>query len=155
MASLGHNELSNILKPQQIGHRLPDEIFKCIFMNENMWILIKISLQFIPKAWINNILALGQIMASPARRQAIIWTNDGQGWWRIYASLSLNHVNLLTIFVVPVMIDHCRLTAQSRYLKQCFLSVNLILRYYLAFLSENIFYMNLICRYLKKNGFLK
>ena len=23
-------------------------------------------------------------------RQASVWTNDGLGWWRIYASLSLN-----------------------------------------------------------------
>ena len=27
---------------------------------------------------------------APNRRQAIIWTNDGLVWWRIYASLSLN-----------------------------------------------------------------
>ena len=27
------------------------------------------------------------------RRQAIIWTNDGQVYWRIYASLCLNELN--------------------------------------------------------------
>ena len=26
------------------------------------------------------------------RRQAIIWTNDGLGYWRIYASLGLNEL---------------------------------------------------------------
>ena len=33
-------------------------IFKCIFLNENMWISIKISLKFGPKGSINNIPAL-------------------------------------------------------------------------------------------------
>ena len=38
--------------------------FKCIFMNENVWILIKIPVQFLPKGPINNIIpALVQIMA--------------------------------------------------------------------------------------------
>ena len=38
-------------------------IFKCIFLNENAWISIKISLKFVPKGQINNIPALVQIMA--------------------------------------------------------------------------------------------
>ena len=40
-----------------------DNIFKCIFLNENTWISIEISLKFVPKGPINNILALFQIMA--------------------------------------------------------------------------------------------
>ena len=40
-----------------------DVIFKCIFLNENVWISIKISLKFVPKGPINNIQALVQIMA--------------------------------------------------------------------------------------------
>ena len=32
-----------------------------------------------------------------ARRQAIIWSNDGQGWWRIYASLGLKFFQLCNI----------------------------------------------------------
>ena len=39
-------------------------IFKCIFLNENVLILIKISLKFVPKGPINSIPALVQIMAS-------------------------------------------------------------------------------------------
>ena len=39
------------------------DIFKCIFLNENVWISIKISLKFVPKGPINNIPALVQIMA--------------------------------------------------------------------------------------------
>ena len=37
-------------------------IFKCIFLNENIWIAIKISLNFVPKGLINNISALVQII---------------------------------------------------------------------------------------------
>ena len=38
-------------------------IFQCIFLNENVWIPIKISLNFVLKGQINNIPALVQIMA--------------------------------------------------------------------------------------------
>ena len=37
-----------------------DDTFKCIFLNENVWIAIDISLKFIPKVLINDILALVQ-----------------------------------------------------------------------------------------------
>ena len=52
--------------PGQHGHHFPDDIFKYIFLNENVWIWIKVSLKFVPKGPINNILALVQIM--PWRR---------------------------------------------------------------------------------------
>ena len=52
----------NILRPRQNGRQFPDDIFKCIFLNENVWISIKISLKFVPKGPINNIPALVQIM---------------------------------------------------------------------------------------------
>ena len=51
----------NTLRLRQNGRRLPDDIFKCIFMNEN--VQIAISLKFVPKGPINNIPALVQIMA--------------------------------------------------------------------------------------------
>ena len=53
----------NTLRPRQSGRHFPDAIFKCIFLNENGWISIKISLKFVPKVPISNIPALGQIMA--------------------------------------------------------------------------------------------
>ena len=67
----------NALRPRQNGRLFADDIFKCIFFNENVWIPIKISMKFVPKGPINNIPALVQIMAWRRRRQAIIWTNDG------------------------------------------------------------------------------
>ena len=45
------------------GRHLTDNIFKCIFVNENVWIPIEISLKFVPKGPINNIPALVHIMA--------------------------------------------------------------------------------------------
>ena len=53
----------NTLRPRKNGRHFADGIFKCIFLNENVWISIKISLKFVPKGPINNIPALVQIMA--------------------------------------------------------------------------------------------
>ena len=53
----------NTLRPRQDGRHFADAIFKCIFLNENAWIPIKISLEFVPEDPINNIPALVQIMA--------------------------------------------------------------------------------------------
>ena len=58
----------NTLRPRQNGHHFADDIFKCIFLNESIWISIEISLKFVPKGPINNIPALVQIMATGRRR---------------------------------------------------------------------------------------
>ena len=51
------------LKPRQNGRHFADDIFKWIFLNENVWIPIKFSVKFVPQGPINNIPALVQIMA--------------------------------------------------------------------------------------------
>ena len=53
----------NTLRQRLNGRHFPDNIFECIFLNENWGNSIKFSLKFIPKVPINNILALVQIMA--------------------------------------------------------------------------------------------
>ena len=53
----------NSLRPRQSRRHFADDIFKCIFSNEYVWIPIKISLKFVPKGPINNIPELVQIMA--------------------------------------------------------------------------------------------
>ena len=55
--------LLNTLRPRQNGRDFTDDSFKCIFLNENVRILIKISLKFVPKGPIDNIPALVHIMA--------------------------------------------------------------------------------------------
>ena len=55
----GNNWWINSYLPKQNGSHFPDNIFKCIFMNENFCILIKISLKIVPKCPIDNKSALG------------------------------------------------------------------------------------------------
>ena len=55
--------LFNTLKWRQNGCRFTDDTFKCIFLNENIIISIKISQKFVPMVRINNTPALVQIMA--------------------------------------------------------------------------------------------
>ena len=84
----------NTSRPRQNGHHFADDIFKCVFLNENIWISINISLNLIPKGQINNIPLTVQIMA---------WRRPGdkpvseQWWlvyWRIFASLGLNALKI-------------------------------------------------------------
>ena len=62
----------NSLRSRQNGHHFIVNTFKCFFFNENVWILINISLQFVPKGPINNMAALVQIMA---------WCQPGSITW--------------------------------------------------------------------------
>ena len=58
-----HLSAFNTLRPRQNGRHFADDTFKPIFLNENIRISIKISLNFVPEIPINNIPALVQIMA--------------------------------------------------------------------------------------------
>ena len=46
----------------KMARHFADDVFQCIFLNENVWISIKISLKFVPQGSINNIPALVQMM---------------------------------------------------------------------------------------------
>ena len=48
----------NTLRPRQNGHHFADDILKCIFLIENVWIPFEISLKFVPKGSVDNIPAL-------------------------------------------------------------------------------------------------
>ena len=77
----------NTLKPKKNGCHFTDYVFKCIFLHENVWILLRSSLKFVPKVPINNILSLFQIMSwwwsgnKPLSEPMIV---------RLYVSLVLN-----------------------------------------------------------------
>ena len=77
----------NSYPPGQNGRQFPDDIFKCIFMNEKFCFLIRTSLKFVSKGPVNNIPALVQI-----RRQDISWTNPDPVRWRIYVALEGNEL---------------------------------------------------------------
>ena len=63
-AILSRPQCANTLRPSRNEQHFADDIFKRIFMNENVRISTNISLKFVPKGLINNIPALVQIMAS-------------------------------------------------------------------------------------------
>ena len=68
----------NTLRPRQDGRHFPDDILKCIFLNENVWIPLTIWLKCVWKVRINNIPPLVQINGlTLSRREVIIWANDG------------------------------------------------------------------------------
>ena len=46
---------ANTLRPRQNGRHFADDTLKSIFLNENVWIPIEISLKFVPKGPIDNI----------------------------------------------------------------------------------------------------
>ena len=85
----------NTLRPKHNGRHFADDIFKCIFLNENVWIPIKISVKFVPKGPINYIPALVQIMA---------WCRPGDKPWS-----ETMMVRLLTHICVtrPQWVDGC------------------------------------------------
>ena len=53
----------NTLRPRQNDRHFADDILICIFGNEKFFVLIKISLKFVPKGPVNNIPVLIQRMA--------------------------------------------------------------------------------------------
>ena len=61
----------NILRLRQHCRHFTDSVFKCIFFNENISILIQISLKFLSKGPVNKITSLDQIMA---------WHRPGAKW---------------------------------------------------------------------------
>ena len=60
---LGWKNVFYSLRPRRNRRHFADDIFKCIFLNENEWISLRISLKFVSKVRINNIPSLVQIMA--------------------------------------------------------------------------------------------
>ena len=53
----------NSLRPRPNRRHFADDIFKCIFENENEWISPRMSLKVVPRVRFNNIPSLVQIMA--------------------------------------------------------------------------------------------
>ena len=80
----------NTKRSRQDGCYFADDVLKCIFLDENVWISLKILLNVVPMVPIDNIPALVQIMA---------WRRPGNKplsepmlvlYRRIYTSLGLN-----------------------------------------------------------------
>ena len=84
--------LLNTMRLRQNGRHFPDDILKCIFLNDYVWISIKISLKFVPKGSFNNIPALLQIMAWHQPGNKPLYNQWWFDFWRIYVSLDLNEL---------------------------------------------------------------
>ena len=57
------NQAANTLRPRKNCRRSANGISKCIFLNESVWMSLKVSLKFVRKFWIHNVLdILIQIM---------------------------------------------------------------------------------------------
>ena len=85
----------NTLRPRQDGRNLPDDIFKRFFLNENVWISIKISLKFVLAGRINSIPTLVEIMVwrwpgdKPLSDPMVVCSTDAymrhsQGWGQFH-----------------------------------------------------------------------
>ena len=88
----GYSKITdNTLRPGQNGRHFPDDMFKCIFVNDNVLTFINITLKFVPKGPINNSPALVQIMAwclpgdKPLSEPMLVYS-------RTYALLGLNEL---------------------------------------------------------------
>ena len=78
------------------GRHFPDDIFKCIFMNEKFCILIDISLKFVSKVRINNTPALDQIMAwRRTGDKPLPEPNADTVHWHLYAALRVKWVKAM------------------------------------------------------------
>ena len=91
--------LLNSFPPGQNGRHFANVIFTWIFVNGKFYILIKISLKFVPVDPIyNNSGSIGLDNGlAPNRWQTIIWTNADPVHWRIYVALvgdELSHCSL-------------------------------------------------------------
>ena len=84
--------IHNTFRPRQTVRHFADDIFKCIFVNGNVWISLKMSLKFVPMNRINIISTLVHFL--------------NQWWlvyWRIYASLGLTELNAILQSNTPSM----------------------------------------------------
>ena len=91
------------------GRHLADDTFKCI---ENVLIVNKISLKFVPKGSNDNMPALDQIMAWRRAKNGLVY-------WRIYMSLSLNELILWCLITVLYYMSHLISSISDNNLEEC------------------------------------
>ena len=90
------------LRPRQNGHLFADDIFKCIFFNENVWISIKISLRIqltIFQHWFRKRLDADQATSHYLNQWCLVDC-------RIYTSLGLNEVTNADLLLIRPLVSH-------------------------------------------------
>ena len=116
--------------PGQNGRHFPDDHLKCIFLNENIWMSINISLKFVPNGRINNTPALVQVMAwrrlgdKPLSEPMMVgllthicvsrpqWVNDSNNSVRV--NILMTMIMTVTVILI-ILITTTRATALIKY----------------------------------------
>ena len=70
-----HNIHINKLRPRQKGRHFDGDIFKCISVDESVWMSIKISMILFPMVENSSIGSENGLVTWS--QQAVFWTNDG------------------------------------------------------------------------------
>ena len=151
----------NTLRPRHNGRHFTDDMLKCISLNENFWILNKISPKQVPWCVMDNMAALVQIMA---------WRRTGdKSWseamlvcctyWRIHMSLcpndlmimSFHHGNPFSIrstkksyiftqsgkeWILNHILHSCLAVRDNLLLRHCFMCISNILHAKSAYLDQ-------------------
>ena len=127
----------NKLRLGQNVHHFPDNIFKCIFLNENIWISIKISLKFVLKSPNDDIPALVQIMArhrpgdkplsEPMMVSLLTHILNEPHTFRFNSLWPSDAILTAFKILALVQVMACCLTVSSHYLDQCWLIIIYIL----------------------------
>ena len=81
----------NTYRPRRSRRRFADDIFQWIYLNENLWISIDISLKCVLKGQIDNIRELVWILAWRRLVDKPLFVLC-LAFWRIYASLGLDEL---------------------------------------------------------------
>ena len=82
----GNEVKVNSSLPGQNGCHFPEDILKCIFVNEKFCISLRISLKFLPKGPIDKVSIGSGNSLVPNWQQAITWTIADPVQWQIYAA---------------------------------------------------------------------
>ena len=110
---LNSTVIVNTLRPRQDGRHFPDDILKWIFLNENLWISLKILLKFVPRVLINNISTLVQMMIwrrldnTPLSEPMMVCLLT-----HIYASLGLNELRVASVLLGALVTEICKIRSQ-------------------------------------------
>ena len=84
----------NTLRMRQNACHFPDDILKWIFLNENVWILIKISSKFVPRVQLMNLLPCNKYW----QWKPITFVNSL--WWPQHVVMGSNCIKYLSILCV-------------------------------------------------------
>ena len=113
---------TNTIRLRQNGCHFADNIFKCIFLNEIIWISIKLSLKFVPEGPMNYIPALVQIMAwcwlddKPSSESMLVnlLMHICATWpqWVNNCSVRINQLILRSLLQQMLLLSHNFLTIQ-------------------------------------------